>query len=153
MNKNLMFTSESLLIEALLSVLANEQMHLINNEIEAIDAVLAEKDSLLLRLQEAGAARLKVLGGNGYPASESGMQAWLDAQTDEQTHDAWTYFQQNLAKAQELNRLNGTLISKHFNRNQQWIGHFQGALAGDKAGEGLYTNFGQNPFAAKKTQF
>jgi len=153
MSKNLIFTQESLLIEALLSILNTEQKYLIDNEIDPIDGVLAEKDAMLLRLQEAGALRLKALSGLGYPASESGMQAWLEAQTDAGVLDAWLQFQQNLAKAQELNRLNGTLISKHFNRNQQWIGHFQGAMAGDGASQELYTSVGQNPFSSKKTTF
>jgi flagella synthesis protein FlgN len=153
MATNLIFTQESLLIEALLSVLIAEQKYLINNDIDAIDGVLLEKDSLLMRLQEAGALRLSALSGLGYPATESGMQAWLEVQTDVGVRDAWLQFQQDLAKAQELNRLNGTLISKHFNRNQQWIGHFQGAMAGDGASQELYTSVGQNPFSSKKTTF
>lgn len=144
------FTQESLLIEALLSLLIAEQKYLINNEIDAIDNMLVEKDALLMRLQEAGVARLHALSGSGYAGTEAGMQAWLQAHQEIGIREAWRQFQQNLVKAQELNRLNGTLISKHFNRNQQWIGHFQGALAGDEASKELYSNAGQNPFSNKK---
>lgn len=147
------FSQESILIEALLSLLNKEQKHLISNDIEAIDNILDEKDNLLMRLQSAAVDRFKKLVGLGYSGNESGMQAWLESQTDFQSSNDWIVFQQNLVKVQELNRLNGTLISKHFNRNQQWIGHIQGAFQGNQSSEVLYNNVGQNPFATKKSLF
>ncbi|MCX7188780.1 MAG: flagellar protein FlgN, partial [Methylotenera sp.] len=65
-----------------------------------------------------------------------GMLAWLKHQAKPVINQQWLNFQKTLSQAKEMNRLNGVLINKHFNRNQQLLNHLQGnSNAGDVYGK------------------
>jgi flagella synthesis protein FlgN len=120
------FTQDALLVSELITLLEREQAHLVKADVDAIEAVLEEKSLLLQRLNLVAKARYMLLQAHGFTSDESGMSAWLEKQAKKEITVAWANFQKSLAQAKELNRLNGTLISKHFNRNQELLNHLQG---------------------------
>lgn len=125
-NQPVSFTQDTLLVAELIALLEREQAHLVKADVDAIEAILEQKSLLLQRLNLAAKARYQLLQANGFSSNESGMSDWVEKQAKKDITAAWVVFQKSLAQAKELNRLNGTLISKHFNRNQELLNHLQG---------------------------
>lgn len=125
-NQSVTFTQDALLVAELIALLEREQSHLVKANVEAIEAILEEKSLLLQRLNLAAKSRYQLLQSHGFQASESGMSDWVEKQAKKDITTAWVNFQKSLEQAKELNRLNGMLISKHFNRNQELLNHLQG---------------------------
>ena len=97
---------------------------------------MEEKSVLLQRINMTAKSRYAELAANGFEANESGMLAWLKHQAKPVINEQWLNFQKTLSQAKEMNRLNGVLINKHFNRNQQLLNHLQGnSNAGDVYGK------------------
>lgn len=126
MTQAVTFTQDALLVAELIALLEREQAHLVKADVDAIEAILEEKSLLLQRLNLAAKARYQLLQTLGFSANEAGMSAWVEKQAKKDITTAWVNLQKSLAQAKELNRLNGTLISKHFNRNQELLNHLQG---------------------------
>lgn len=126
MTQAVTFTQDALLVAELIALLEREQTHLVKADVDAIEAILEEKSLLLQRLNLAAKARYQLLQTLGFSANEAGMSAWVEKQAKKDITTAWVNLQKSLAQAKELNRLNGTLISKHFNRNQELLNHLQG---------------------------
>lgn len=125
-NPSISLSQDALLVAELIALLEREQTHLVRADVDAIEAILEEKSLLLQRLNIAAKVRYQQLQTNGFPSNESGMSSWVEQQGKKEITTAWVDFQKSLAHAKELNRLNGILISKHFNRNQELLNHLQG---------------------------
>ncbi len=133
------FEQDAQLVNDLLTALYSEQSSLVMADIDAIEALLEEKSVLLQRINITAKSRYEALAANGFEPSEMGMVAWLKQQAKPATNQSWVDFQKALSQAKEMNRLNGMLINKHFNRNQQLLNHLQGnSSAGD-----VYSRNGQ----------
>ena len=126
MSAKIDFEKDAQLTDQLIVLLEREQGRLINADIEAIDVLLEEKSQLLQRISLTAQSRYEALSRAGFEASENGMTAWLQAQNIVALLQLWQDFQKSLAQAKELNRVNGLLISKHFNYNQKALNHLQG---------------------------
>jgi len=120
------FEQDALLVNQLLSDLQKEQAALVVSDIDAIEQLIDKRLVLLQQLSVAAKNRYDALAQQGFEANEKGMAQWLKAQAKPILNRAWETFQKALVQAKELNRLNGVLINKHFNRNQQVLGHLQG---------------------------
>jgi len=120
------FKQDAQLVNQLLAMLSLEQTNLIMVDVDAIEALLEEKSVLLQRINLAAKSRYEALAVNGFESSEVGMTAWLKQQAKPALNESWADFQKALSQAKEMNRLNGMLINKHFNRNQQLLNHLQG---------------------------
>jgi len=127
MNITTLFEQDAKLLNELLFLLSREQVSLINADIDSIESMLDEKGNLLQRINASVQVRYKALFKAGFEPNENGMAAWVRKDTLPQQVEAWQNFQKTLEQAKELNRLNGQLINKHFNRNQQFINHLHGA--------------------------
>jgi len=138
MNISTLFEQDAKLLNELLFLLSREQISLVNADIDSIEAMLDEKGALLQRINASVQDRYKALFKAGYEPNENGMAAWVRKDTLPKQVEAWQSFQKTLDQAKEMNRLNGQLINKHFNRNQQFINHLQGA-----SGTGVYGPNGQ----------
>lgn len=125
------FEQDTKLLDTLLILLSREQSHLVKADVESIEAILDEKSVLLQQLNLAARSRYDALAANGFDANEAGMDAWVQHQGKKNLSLSWAKFQKALTQAKELNRLNGVLISKHFNRNQELLNHLQGNAGGD----------------------
>lgn len=113
--------AEQRTITALLDVLKQEQQHLVAADIEGLTALTQKKSSLVNDMAVLASQRHNALGAAGYKAEEAGMDAWLAASGDSAAAPLWAEVLELTREAKELNRLNGTLISKH-------LSHTQGAL-------------------------
>lgn len=137
---NLMITFEqdAKLVNNLLEVLTREQSSLVLSDIDAIEAAMEEKSVLLQNISLTANSRYATLAASGFAPNESGMTAWLKSQAKPALTESWERFQKSISQAKEMNRLNGVLINKHFNRNQQLLNHLQGSSDG-----GVYGKNGQ----------
>lgn len=120
------FEQDANLVKTLLEELLIEQSALVRGDIELVESIIDRKFTLLQQLSSVAKNRYEVLANNGFEANESGMVAWIKLQADASVQKAWDRFQVELARTKETNRLNGVLINKHFNRNQQLLNHLQG---------------------------
>lgn len=112
---------EQRVITALLEVLKQEQRHLVAADIDGLTELTPKKASLVNDMAVLASQRHNALGAAGYKAEEAGMEAWLAASGDAGAAPLWSEVLELTRAAKELNRLNGTLISKH-------LSHTQGAL-------------------------
>ena len=134
--KQISFVQDAQLVADLLETLSREQASLVMADIDAIESLMEEKAVLLQRINMTAKSRYAELAANGFEANESGMLAWLKHQAKPAVNEQWLNFQKTLSQAKEMNRLNGVLINKHFNRNQQLLNHLQGnSSAGDVYGK------------------
>lgn len=126
MTISISFEQDAQLVGDLLALLSREQTHLIMMDVSAIEGLLEEKSDLLQRINVAAKRRYEMLAANGFESNELGMSDWVQSQVKPTLNKTWTDFQKLLSNAKEMNRLNGMLISKNFNRNQQLLNHLQG---------------------------
>lgn len=138
-NSAITFEQDAKLVNNLLEVLTREQSSLVIADIDAIETAMEEKSFLLQSISTTANSRYAILAENGFEANESGMIAWLKHQAQPVLLEAWAHFQKLINQAKEMNRLNGLLINKHFNRNQQLLNHLQG----NSANGGVYGKNGQ----------
>lgn len=125
-NSAITFEQDAKLVSNLLEVLTREQSSLVMADIDAIEAVMDEKSVLLQTISVTANKRYAALATNGFESNESGMITWLKRQAKPGLSESWISFQKSIIEAKEMNRLNGLLINKHFNRNQQLLNHLQG---------------------------
>lgn len=144
MSTQISFEQDALLAGELLRLLAREQTKLVRANIEEIEALMEEKSRLIQRMSTTAQNRYDLLAENGFSANEAGMEAWVGAQDNPRLDESWQNFQTTLSQAKEINRVNGLLINKHFNRNQELLNHLQG----NHSALGLYGANGQAALAS-----
>lgn len=131
----------------LLALLSEEQACLIKADVEKLAALSEEKTRLVAHMSELALRRHAALGAMGFPASEAGMQVWLQPPQQETSQAAgrtWNELLDIAAKAKELNRVNGLLIGQHLARNQQALN----VLQGNQPAGTIYDRNGQTASAA-----
>lgn len=138
----MLFKQDTQLLNDLVSMLSKEQDALVSIDIDEVESILDQKSKLIQTIANATKVRHKALAQAGYDANENGMVAWLRANDSKPMHAQWDAFQQQLAQAKELNRVNGQVINQHFKRNQQLISQLQGKAVNAGAG-GVYGPNGQ----------
>ncbi|WP_230341292.1 flagella synthesis protein FlgN [Methylobacillus arboreus] len=140
------FEREIALTDNLLELLKREQTSLVKVDVDAMEGLLNEKSRVLQDLNSHTQARYQAVAALGFDANERGLAAWLAVQDDD-IKTSWNHFQGLIGQAKEFNRLNGMLINKHFNRNQQVLdtlgrppasSQFYGPNGQASAGSGLY---------------
>ena len=125
-SQQISFEKDAQLVDKLLKVLTREQSSLVISDVNAIESLMLEKSELLQLINITVKSRYAALAAKGFESNEIGMIAWLKSQNSPVINEAWQSFQKTLNQAKEMNRLNGMIISKHFNRNQQLLNHLQG---------------------------
>jgi flagella synthesis protein FlgN len=127
--------------KALLSLLQQEQQHLVNADLDGLTRVTEEKTRAVAHMTELAQGRHRMLAVQGFEASEAGMRDWLKTPTAAAAGGkSWTALLELAREAKELNRLNGLLLNQHMARNQGAINVLQGAPAGG----GIYGPNGQS---------
>ena len=121
-----LFNQDAIRLNELVALLTKEQASLVNMDIDEVEGILDAKSTLILQIADATKKRHQALGHAGFDANENGMATWVRASENAEVHAAWEVFQGQLARAKELNRVNGQVINQHFKRNQQAINALQG---------------------------
>jgi flagella synthesis protein FlgN len=113
------------------ALLEQEQSALTGGAIDALPELINAKAHLIAQIAALADARHKRLADAGLDASEESMQRWIDSSgaPDEKQH--WTDLLQLAQATKEQNRLNGLIINKHMQINQQTLNIFEGAAAGN----------------------
>jgi flagellar biosynthesis protein FlgN len=124
--KAISFEQDAQLAKELLATIRSEQTALVKADIDAIEAILDKKSGVLQRMNVVVLNRYEALAANGFEPNEAGMGEWLKRQAKPALSEAWAALKKNLIQAKELNRLNGMLINRQFNLNQQLLNHLQG---------------------------
>ena len=122
------FENDSQLVKHLLTDLQEEQAALIMADLDQIESLLDKRLTLLQSLSTAAKSRYDALAQAGFEANEKGMAEWLKQESSPALDRAWGDFQKQLIQAKELNRLNGILINKQFQRNQERLNALQGQV-------------------------
>lgn len=127
--------------KALLTLLQQEQQHLVNADLDGLTRVTEEKTKAVARMTELAQGRHRALAAQGFEASEAGMRDWLNTPAvAAASGKSWTALLDLAREAKELNRLNGLLLNQHMARNQGAIN----VLQGTPAGGGMYGPNGQS---------
>lgn len=128
MRATISFEEDARLVNQLLALLAQEQKSLIANKVHEIEKLIDLKSSLLQQINLVAKNRYAALAERQFEANENGMLNWVLAQSNQVISDQWDIFQNILVDAKELNRLNGELIAKHSNRNEQMLHNLRNAF-------------------------
>ena len=124
----------------LIDLLNQEQALLISADIDSLIMVTERKAPVVAQMSELAMRRHRAVAAAGHAASEAGMLAWVGTVANgkpahPQAHAAWTALLAMARQAQEINRINGLLITTHMSRNQNALnvlrvqtgsGHFYG---------------------------
>lgn len=129
---------EIVIMQSLTKVLDEEQLVLVENEAEKLEVITPNKNQLLAQVVELEKSRSELLNKAGYSNDNNGMQQFCAAQANKDNLDkAWNALLEISLQAQEKNRTNGMLISRHLNRNQATLnvlhsgsGHQAGSMYG-----------------------
>lgn len=138
------------MVQELIALLKQEQTTLVHMQLDALESVLEQKSVVMQHLHQLTQQRYQMLAMHGYEASEQGMEQWIVQPGQAAQRHAWQSFQADLTEARELNRLNGVLINKHFNRNQQMLSGLQGGSIATYGKDGQAATMGRqrNPLLA-----
>ncbi len=128
MRATISFEEDNRLVCQLVDLLMREQKSLLSNQVSEIEKIVELKGGLLKQINHVAKSRYAALAEREYEPNENGMLNWISNQSNQVTKDNWDNFQSNLIQAKELNRLNGELISRHFNRNQQMLTNLRNAF-------------------------
>lgn len=126
LSSQISFEKDAALVSELLNDLQSEQSALVSADLDTIERMVDKRVELLQALGAAANARYDALVTAGFEPNEQGMSAWLKKQSSQVLEQAWLSFQQQLVQAKELNRLNGILINKNFQRNQEKLDALNG---------------------------
>lgn len=134
-------------LRALTQLLQQEQEQLVEANIEGVAALTEPKAQAAVRMAELANQRYQALRATGFDPQESGMKAWLATPGVSQTAaKSWQELMELAEAAKEINRINGTLISKQMVRNQNALNVLQfGSLQGNNV-YGPNGQTSQSPF-------
>lgn len=111
----------------LLQLLKQEQAALVDADVERLSKLTEEKARIAARMAQLAKQRHGLLATAGFAPAESGMQEWLKSpHATAADHQSWNELLTLVQTANELNRVNGTLISQHMARNQAALNILQG---------------------------
>lgn len=125
----------------LTATLQKEQAVLNQGQIEQIPDLLTEKANIIAEITGFASQRYQTLAALGYDESEEGMQQWAQEHGEDTDKTAWQNLFDEARIARELNRLNGLVINRHMNENQETLDAIQKILHG---GGNLYGPNGQS---------
>jgi len=105
-------------VHALVDLMKQEQQLLMAADADALAELVPHKAALVQELAQLSRQRHAVLGGMGFEAGETGMEAWVVSHADAETRAIWSGLLASTAEAKELNRVNGLLINRQLAHNQ-----------------------------------
>lgn len=132
---------------ALAELLKTEEAALVDGNVNELSRLTQEKSQLIMQLSNLENDRKACLGQHGYSSDAKGMQDYfLKVPAESTAAKDWEKLLQISEQAKEINRTNGVLINRQFNRNQSALNilqqnHATGAMYGPN---GQATNSGSS---------
>jgi len=133
-------TVELALSEKLFSILEKEEKSLINNDLNQLETITAEKTQLISEYLLTRETRWKKLSSVDVNLKEGEFEKWILSQKNESLHDIWSKLIQVLTDSQQINRTNGLIIHQLSSKNQRALA----ILLGQSNSDGLYGASGQS---------
>ena len=133
-------TVELALAEKLFSILEKEEKSLINNDLNQLEAITAEKTQLISEYLLTRDTRWKKLSSVDVNLKEGEFEKWILSQKNESLHGIWSKLSQVLTDSQQINRTNGLIIHQLSSKNQRALA----ILLGQSDSDGLYGSSGQS---------
>jgi flagella synthesis protein FlgN len=121
------------LIQTLIELMKQEQRLLVEADTDGLTAITPQKNQLVGQLAALSQQRHGNLVEAGFAGEDASMPAWLEAQQDAGAASLWQDLLAATREAKELNRVNGMLITKHLNHNQQLINAMRTPAGGNEA--------------------
>ena len=131
---------ELALAEKLFSILEKEEKSLINNDLNQLETITAEKTQLISEYLLTRETRWKKLSSVDVNLKEGEFEKWILSQKNESLHDIWSKLSQVLTDSQQINRTNGLIIHQLSSKNQRALA----ILLGQSDSDGLYGSSGQS---------
>jgi flagellar biosynthesis/type III secretory pathway chaperone len=128
------------LAEKLFSILEKEEKSLINNDLNQLEAITAEKTQLISEYLLTRDTRWKKLSSVDVNLKEGEFEKWILSQKNESLHGIWSKLSQVLTDSQQINRTNGLIIHQLSSKNQRALA----ILLGQSESDGLYGSAGQS---------
>jgi flagellar biosynthesis/type III secretory pathway chaperone len=128
------------LAEKLFSILEKEEKSLINNDLNQLEAITAEKTQLISEYLLTRDTRWKKLSSVDVNLKEGEFEKWILSQKNESLHGIWSKLSQVLTDSQQINRTNGLIIHQLSSKNQRALA----ILLGQSESDGLYGSSGQS---------
>jgi flagellar biosynthesis/type III secretory pathway chaperone len=128
------------LAEKLFSILEKEEKSLINNDLNQLEAITAEKTQLISEYLLTRDTRWKKLSSVDVNLKEGEFEKWILSQKNESLHGIWSKLSQVLTNSQQINRTNGLIIHQLSSKNQRALA----ILLGQSESDGLYGSSGQS---------
>lgn len=141
------------LIHTLSGLMKEEQRMLVVADTDGLTAITVQKNDLVGQLAELSQQRHGLLAQAGVAADDGGMDVWLagHGNGDAEAASLWQDLLAATRAAKELNRVNGMLITKHINHNQQLINAMRTPAGGADAG--VYGPSGQTATGGPSRRF
>jgi flagellar biosynthesis/type III secretory pathway chaperone len=128
------------LAEKLFSILEKEEKSLINNDLNQLEVITAEKTQLISEYLLTRDTRWKKLSSVDVNLKEGEFEKWILSQKNESLHGIWSKLSQVLTNSQQINRTNGLIIHQLSSKNQRALA----ILLGQSESDGLYGSSGQS---------
>ena len=103
---------EQQLIASIVEVMKQEQQLLVSADADGLATLTPHKLKLAQQAATLARTRHTALGAAGFPAAETGMEAWLAVGANDTVRAEWARLLDLTRDAKELNRVNGMLLSK-----------------------------------------
>jgi flagella synthesis protein FlgN len=139
---------EFIALNRLFGLLQSEQTALVEGAVDTLPELFQSKANLISEITVFADARHQSLVALGMEASEDSMQSWIDANGSDTDKQQWGELLALAKEVKELNRLNGVLITKHTQTNQQMMSLFSGMV-----GTNFYGPDGQSNIKANARKF
>lgn len=115
-----------------------EHQALTGNDLEGLEAAVADKEARVARVQECGEARTRFLQEAGFAPEADGMAAALEQappELQEELQQAWHAVRERLQQCQRQNEVNGRVVREgmRFSRQALYL-----LVGGDMPGSELY---------------
>jgi flagella synthesis protein FlgN len=107
-------------------LLQAEKAMLIANTIDGLPELIRDKATQIAEITVLADARHRCLVTNGLEASEIAMQSWIDSSGAESEKQHWSQLLDLARDVKEQNRVNGILVNRHMQSNQQVMSLFEG---------------------------
>ena len=125
-------------LELLAQALETEHEALGHNDLESLEAVIADKEAWVARVQECSQARSRLLQEAGFTVDEAGMAAALEEVSPERREELaglWESVKERLQGCQRQNEVNGRVVREGLRFSRQAL-HL--LVGGDSPGSELY---------------
>jgi flagella synthesis protein FlgN len=129
-------------------LLQQEQTALTQGAADCLPELIRAKGFLISEMTILADARHQLLVAAGLTASEDSMQSWIDSAATPAQQQSWSDLLALAKTVKELNRLNGILINKQTQTNQQLMRLFEG-----KTGNNFYGPDGQSSVRTSTRKF